>query len=74
MSNYQTQSIPIDGMHCDACVRRITQALGAIPGVRLRKVEIGKAEVMAESASSGAIREAIETAGCTVHGANGNGI
>ncbi len=73
MAAYQTQSIPIDGMHCDACVRRVTQALGGIPGVRVHRVEVGKAEVLAEPASSGAIREAIEKAGFTVHGANSNG-
>ena len=73
MSSYQTQSISIDGMHCDACVRRVTHALGSIPGVRVHQVEVGKAEVLAEPGSSGIIREAIEKAGFTVHGANGNG-
>ncbi len=72
MSSYQTQSIPIDGMHCDACVRRVTHALGSIPGVRVHGVEVGKAEVMAEPASSERIREAIEKAGFTVHATNGS--
>ena len=72
MSGYQTQSIPIDGMHCDACVHRVTHALGNIPGVRLNRVEVGRAEVMAEPGSQGAIRAAIEGAGFTVHGADGN--
>ena len=73
MAEYQTQSISIDGMHCAACVRRVTHALGSIPGVRLNGVEVGKAEFMAEPASTERIREAIEKAGFTVHGFNGNG-
>ena len=67
MPDYHTQSVHIDGMHDDGCVRRVTHALCNLPGVRLQHVEIGKAELMAEPASSGVIREAIEKAGFEVH-------
>jgi len=36
--------LKINGMHCDACVRRVTGALGALPGVRVNRVEVGEAD------------------------------
>ncbi len=53
-------------MHCDACVRRVTRALGNVPGVRVHQVEVGHAAVLAEPTSEGVIREAIEKAGFTL--------
>ena len=35
----------IEGMHCDACVRRVSAALAGVPGVAVGTVEIGSAEV-----------------------------
>ncbi len=35
----------IEGMHCDACVKRVTAALQKVVGVELKKVEVGLAEV-----------------------------
>ncbi len=37
--------LTIDGMHCDACVRRVTGALQSVPGVRVERVQIGSADV-----------------------------
>lgn len=34
----------IDGMHCQACVRRVTAALAKLPGVEVEAVEIGSAK------------------------------
>jgi len=44
MSEQVELKLKIDGMHCDACVRRVTGALGALPGVRLNRVEVGEAD------------------------------
>ncbi len=63
MPDFHTQKLTIDGMHCDACVRRVTQALGNIPGVRVDAVEIGQAHVLAEPDCEPEIRKAIEQAG-----------
>ena len=37
--------LTIDGMHCDACVRRVTVALQSVPGVRVNRVAVGSADV-----------------------------
>ncbi len=66
MPDYKVHSVPIDGMHCDACVRRVTAALAKVPGVRVHRVEIGKAEVMAELAVHPQVHAAIENAGYTL--------
>jgi copper chaperone CopZ len=36
-------TLKIDGMHCWACVRRVTQALGAVEGVTVNEVTVGAA-------------------------------
>jgi FtsP/CotA-like multicopper oxidase with cupredoxin domain len=33
--------LSIEGMHCEACVRRVTNALNAVEGVRVESVEVG---------------------------------
>ena len=38
-------ALKIDGMHCDACVRRVRTALSKIEGVASTEVMIGSAEV-----------------------------
>jgi copper chaperone len=37
--------LSIDGMHCGACVRRVTDALGKIDGVEVNSVEVGSARM-----------------------------
>ena len=37
--------LTIDGMHCGACVRRVTQALEGVAGVQVEAVEVGSARV-----------------------------
>lgn len=34
-------TLRIDGMHCGSCVRRVSQALAATPGVVVNEVRIG---------------------------------
>ena len=40
----------IQGMHCEGCVRRVTQALSALQGVRVDSVEVGSAAVFLDPA------------------------
>jgi copper chaperone len=40
-------TVKIDGMHCGACVRRVSQALGSVPGVQVNEVRIGAARFTA---------------------------
>jgi copper chaperone len=37
--------LKIEGMHCDACVRRVTTALQKLPTVQLDHVKIGEASL-----------------------------
>jgi copper chaperone len=34
-------TLKIDGMHCGSCVKRVSQALAATPGVTVNEVRIG---------------------------------
>lgn len=38
--------LAIEGMHCGGCVARVTNALGKVEGVEVKKVEVGWAEVV----------------------------
>ncbi len=38
----------IDGMHCGACVRRVTQTLQAVPGVQTEEVRVGAARLVVQ--------------------------
>ncbi len=38
--------LALDGMHCGGCVTRVTNALGKVDGVEVKKVEVGTAEVV----------------------------
>ena len=40
-----TLNLAIEGMHCGACVRRVTSALQGVQGVTVNSVEVGSAEV-----------------------------
>jgi copper chaperone CopZ len=40
-----TLKLSIEGMHCGACVRRVTNALQAVPSVQVGSVEVGSAQV-----------------------------
>jgi copper chaperone CopZ len=35
----------IDGMHCGACVKRVTQALNAVEGIVVNEVRVGAARL-----------------------------
>jgi copper chaperone CopZ len=38
-------TLHIDGMHCGACVRRVSQALAATEGVEVKEVRVGAARL-----------------------------
>jgi copper chaperone CopZ len=38
-------TLKIDGMHCASCVRRVSQALAATPGVQVNEVTVGAARL-----------------------------
>ena len=38
-------SLRIDGMHCGACVRRVTQALASTEGLTVKEVRVGAARL-----------------------------
>ncbi|HEU5341875.1 heavy metal-associated domain-containing protein [Edaphobacter sp.] len=40
-----TLNLSVQGMHCGACVRRVTAALEAVPRVRVESVEVGSARI-----------------------------
>jgi copper chaperone len=41
----KTTQLKIEGMHCQACVRRVTSAIDKVNGVKSSKVEVGSAAV-----------------------------
>jgi copper chaperone len=61
--------LSIDGMHCDGCVRRVTNALAAVEGVRVESVQVGAATVTADPArvAPEQIKTAVDRLGFTAH-------
>jgi copper chaperone CopZ len=61
----ETLAFFVDGMSCGHCVARVARTLAALPGVDVRHVVIGRAEVAVDSGkvSSGQIASALEDAG-----------
>ena len=41
-------TLRIDGMHCGACVRRVSQALEATGGLKVGEVRVGAARVSSD--------------------------
>jgi copper chaperone len=64
----QELNVKISGMHCGACVNRVTQALKKVPGVAVEDVQVGSAKVSYEPDQAGTdqIRAAIEKIGFAV--------
>jgi copper chaperone CopZ len=55
----------ISGMSCGRCVAHVEKALSALPGVTVRTVTIGSAEVDVDAGSAGSVPlvEAVRNAG-----------
>ncbi len=62
-------TLKIDGMHCGSCVRRVSQALAATPGVEVNEVSVGAARLTAaeEPAPVESAIAALAKAGYTAH-------
>jgi copper chaperone CopZ len=60
-------NLSIDGMHCGACVRRVTNALTGVEGVQVESVKVGSAKVSFDpkQASSEQITAAVDRIGFT---------
>jgi copper chaperone CopZ len=58
-------TLTIEGMHCGACVRRVTQALQRVPGTTVEEVRVGAARVQAEDPAS--LIAALAKAGYPAH-------
>lgn len=60
-------TLAIDGMHCGACVRRASQALAAVEGLKVGEVRVGAARLEAadEAAAASKAIEALAKAGYT---------
>jgi copper chaperone len=57
-------TLRVDNMHCGACVRRVTQALENVGGVKVDEVRIGAARVHAsDDLPEASIVSAVEKAG-----------
>ena len=52
MSQQIAVKLRISGMHCDACVRRVTAALAKLPGVGIDHVSVGEAHLGYDPAQS----------------------
>jgi len=48
----KTMNLSIDGMSCGSCVTAVSKALSAVPGVKVRSVAVGSAEIEAGDASA----------------------
>jgi copper chaperone len=62
-------TLRIDGMHCGACVRRVSRALASIPGVKVGEVRVGAAR-LDSSEDPSAVQSALDAvakAGYSAH-------
>ncbi|HZT28707.1 MAG TPA: heavy metal-associated domain-containing protein [Bryobacteraceae bacterium] len=67
MAEQKELRLAIEGMHCGACVNRVTMALRKLAGVDVRQVEVGSAQVGydPQAASPEAIAGAVNRIGFT---------
>lgn len=63
-----TETLTIEGMTCDHCVRAVREALGGIDGVTVEHVQISEArvDVDASRATTDGIATALEEEGYTL--------
>jgi copper chaperone CopZ len=62
--NQEKQTLTIEGMHCEGCVKRVEKALKAIHAKEV-VVSLEKKDVTWENASKEEVKEAIEDLGFT---------
>jgi copper chaperone len=49
-----TLNLAIEGMHCGACVRRVTSALQSMEGVTVKSIYVGSAEIVFDAEETSA--------------------
>jgi copper chaperone len=59
--------LSIEGMHCDACVRRVRKAIEKVDGARVENVAVGSATVAIAENLESAVLEAVRAAGYEPH-------
>lgn len=52
MTNTQTISLHIDGMHCGNCVAKVARALTSVSGVEVQRLQIGSATLRLDNRDS----------------------
>ena len=57
----------IDGMHCGACVQRVTRVLNQVPGTHVDEVRVGAARLHADLPTPDPYLAAIRKAGFEAH-------
>ena len=69
-----TLKLSIEGMHCEGCVRRVTNALTAVEGVHVESVQVGSATVTTDPArvTPEQVTAAVDRIGFTAHVAANN--
>ena len=55
--------LAIEGMHCDACVRRVQRAIAGVEGAKAPQVEVGSATVSVDPQREELVLEAVRKAG-----------
>ena len=62
-------TLRIDGMHCGACVRRVTQALQKVDGAEVEEVRLGAARVRVQNSETAQshLLDSIAKAGYSAH-------
>jgi copper chaperone len=58
-------TLNIEGMHCGACIKRVTQALQRVPETEVEEVRLGAARVTSPDAT--AVVAALAKAGYKAH-------
>jgi copper chaperone CopZ len=57
----------MDGMHCGACVQRVTRALSQVPGTQVDEVRVGAARLHGDEPAPEPYLAAIRKAGFEAH-------
>jgi copper chaperone len=62
-------TLRIEGMHCGACVRRVSQALQTVDGTEVQEVRLGAARVQVKDRvdAASALLASIAKAGFSAH-------
>jgi copper chaperone len=63
IQNVRTTTLAIDGMTCGHCVQAVTKALAVVPGVKVKSVAVGSAEIEGDGSATGRAVAALDEAG-----------